>query len=71
MLPPLTLFILTTILEGRLSQFFLFVFVFVSFLATPVAYGIPWPGMEPELELGPMRQLQQCEILNPLHQAGD
>ena len=32
---------------------------------------VPGPGIESELELRPMPQLQQCWILNPLCQARD
>ena len=53
---------------GFVCFFVLFCFVF---LAAPVAYGIPRPGAEPQLHLQPMPQLQQCQILNLLHWAGD
>ena len=47
-------------------DFFLF-FLFFFFFCLPVAYGIPRPGIRSELQLQPMPQLQQCQILNLLH----
>ena len=41
------------------------------FFCHPKAYGVPEPETESELQLRLMPQLQQCQILNPLHQAGD
>ena len=32
---------------------------------------IPGPGIESEPQLPPMPQLQPCQILNPLHWAGE
>ena len=49
----------------------MFYFIFFSFLAAPLAYGSSQAGIKSEPELGPMPQLQQHQILNPLHQAGD
>ena len=40
-------------------------------LATTVAYGSSPSGIKSKLQLQPMPLLQQCQILNPLHQARD
>lgn len=39
----------------------------IFFFASPE---IPGPGIESELQLRPMPQMGQCQILNPLHPAG-
>ena len=49
----------------------LFFFFFFFFFGHSVAYGVPGPGIGSELQLLPKSQLQQCQILNPLCQAGD
>ena len=41
------------------SHFFFFNFNFFSFLAAPMAYEIPRPGIESEPQLRPTPQLQQ------------
>ena len=40
-----------------------FIFVFFFFFGHPTAHGIPGPGIRSELQLGPMLQLWQCQIL--------
>ena len=49
--------------------FIRWILFFFSFLATLTAHEVPRPRIESELELQPMAQLQQCQLLNPLHQA--
>ena len=43
---------------------------FFSFSATPWHMELPRPGIEYKLELQPISQPQQCQILNPLHHRG-
>ena len=45
-------------------------FFFLPFSGHPVAYGVPRPGIRSEVQLHPRSHLQQCQILNPLYQAG-
>ena len=44
--------------------------LFFFFRLPPRHTEVPGPGIKSELQLQPMLQLQQCWILNPLHQAG-
>ena len=46
-------------------------FFFLSFLPHPWHMEVPGPGIESEPYLWPISQLQQCQILKPLHQARD
>ena len=41
------------------------------FFGLPKTYGVPRPGIESKPALQPTPQLQQYQILNPLHWAGD
>ena len=41
------------------------------FFTCLAAYGVPGSGIRSKLQLQPMLHLQQCQILNPLYQAGD
>ena len=53
-------------------NFFLFsFFFFFFFFGCVTAYGIPRPGIRSELQLQPVPQLWQCQILNPLCWTGD
>ena len=43
--------------------FFFFFFFFFNFMAIPMAHGVPRSGIESKLQLQPMPQLWQCQIL--------
>lgn len=53
------------VLALTLAGCVIFFFSLLSFLATPENMEVLWPGIDLE------PQLQQCRILNPLHQPGD
>ena len=46
------------------------IFLF-TFLATPVAYEVPGPGIKSKLQFRPTPQMGPCQILKSLCQAGD
>ena len=55
-----------------LDFFFFFFFSFLFFFfGHPMAYGVPGPGIRFQPKSRPKQQLWQCQILNPLCQAGD
>ena len=59
------------VMEGLCSWgHFIYLFLLIYFLATPLHVEVPRPGMEPVRQLQPGPQLRQCRILNPLHHKG-
>ena len=51
---------------------FSFIYLFIFIFTTHQQHTeVPRPGTESELQLWPMPQPLQCQILNPLRQAGD
>ena len=57
--------------SGFLFFFFLSFLCFPPLFGCPRAYGVSGPGIRSKLKLGSKPQLRQCQILNPLGQAGD
>ena len=57
--------------ELNLSKYFLKQIHFFLFWPHPQHLEVHRPGIESELQLWPMTQLQQCQILNPSCQARD
>ena len=53
-------------LKQKQKQVLKIAFLFFHFLAHPVAYGVPRPGIRSKLQLRSVPQLWQCWILNPL-----
>ena len=51
--------------------FFFFLFLFLFFQVYPQYMEVPGPGIEFKLQPQPTPQLQQCQILNPLHNGGN
>ena len=60
-----------TIFFSLFCRLFFRIPFFPSFFGSPVAYGVPEPGMTFELQLQTEPQLWQSWIFNPLCQAGD
>ena len=46
-------------------------FFFFFFFGCPVVHAVPLPGIRSKLQLQPKPQLWQCQIFNPMCQAGD
>ena len=49
----------------------IFIIIIIIIIGSPVAFGVPGPGIRSEPHLRPMLKLQQCQILNPPCRAGD
>ena len=53
------------------SLLLLYIYIYFFFFGCPMAYGISGPGIRSKPQLQHKLQLWQCQILNPLCQAGD